>query len=1383
MQAHPTRKPARRPTLGALRWLAWIITLLATIAVGSRPALATPVVTAANLPYSASAPGGVNMATGELILVMEPDLFLDGPMPISFQRLYGSMLSSGSGGPGTGHLGPNWLGSFDWNLSLGPTGATVTTNEGQQIQFQPVAGGWALVGPTDQSYRLDFSDLGWRFTDPARRRVYIFNATTGRPQVILDDHGNGLNLFYSGNQLMQVSDGSGRALSFDYDFTGLLRGVSDGTRSVSFGYSGGVLASVTDAAGRTTSYAYTGSAALQDQLQSVTEPLGNVPMTWAYDAFGRVANTTDAPGNSSSFAYDLPAGNTWTDGLGHTWAYAHDTQGRLTSLLDPAGGTTSFTYDGVGRLASSTRPMGDVTSFSYDAVSGKLAAATRGDGSVFSFTYTGHSVAGATLYDVASAHYPDGASESFGRDAGGNLTNGTDRAGLHWTATYNSRGEPLSITNPATGTITRIYDTQGKLTSQTDNAGHTTSLVYDALGRLTKVTWGDGSSRQYAYDPLDHLTALIDEAGKGWTYDYDPDGRLATATNPLIEHEGFVYDGADRLVQVLDGLGHASTLAYDAAGRIASTTDRTGIAAQYQYDALGRMIHVTDPAGRSAGISYDGNGRVPAVQDALGRTTSFLYDAMDRVTHLSDPAGAGVDFAYDAMGRPLSATGPLGHSKTMSYDPRGLVTSFFDATSETDFARTALGEIGQVTDPNHHAWPASHDADGRITSSADPLGRTTSYAYDAAGRMTHATLPLGSSDVGFDAAGRPASIGFSDGTLLQYAWDDAGRMVGGTGVAFAYDAAGRMTSSNGLTLTHDAEGRLTSETYGPGMMVSYAYDSHGRLQSMSDWLGGATTFAYDTTGALVSLIRPNGTSVAYQYDGAGRLADLVEKQPGPLNAPPLAHIAITRDVQGQPVSIDRKQPLMPSVASASNTSLSYDAASQVNGDTYDAMGRMTGDATRALQWDGASRLTGFTAGAEAPHFTYDALGRALSRTMGATSEQYQWNDAMGVPTLDVVSQGTAPTTFYVHTPSGLLLYAIAAAGGARTFYHYDENGNTIFLTDDSGAVTTQYAYSPFGDVSAAGPPSDNPFTLGGASGVIQLGDGLFLAGGGIYDSKTSRMISGGATASGGDDSGPPSPPGNGGGKGGGGGPPPGGSGDGGLGDKSGKFTPIELPDVVFTTAFDARSGPQPLPWVSANGPYPQPWFALGPREAGDGGKEDLGTLPPLKLPDDPRVWRFGPSGDGGLGRKSLESGPIHISDIVQTTAFYGHVLWSANAGSVANRPMLNPSGGASLGRNDGRLQQNDSSSESFGRIKTDSNHIGDGDFGGGYSDGLGFNEYTSGHRHGVIGIRVSLRPGSTVSIGPHSAGTGAGSGKLIIDFPIGRSTPSTSDFCPWCVGR
>ena len=66
----------------------------------------------------------------------------------------------------------------------------------------------------------------------------------------------------------------------------------------------------------------------------------------------------------------------------------------------------------------------------------------------------------------------------------------------------------------------------------------------------------------------------------------------------------------------------------------------------------------------------------------------------------------------------------------------------------------------------------------------------------------------------------------------------------------------------------------------------------------------------------------------------------MEAGPGPVQSP-IASIAITRDPLGRPASIDRRQPLMPTVTLPGTTGFAYDAASQIQGLSWDGLARLT----------------------------------------------------------------------------------------------------------------------------------------------------------------------------------------------------------------------------------------------------------------------------------------------------------------------------------------------------------------------------------------------------------------------------------------------------------
>jgi RHS repeat-associated protein len=90
----------------------------------------------------------------------------------------------------------------------------------------------------------------------------------------------------------------------------------------------------------------------------------------------------------------------------------------------------------------------------------------------------------------------------------------------------------------------------------------------------------------------------------------------------------------------------------------------------------------------------------------------------------------------------------------------------------------------------------------------------------------------------------------------------------------------------------------------------------------------------------------------------------------------------------------------------------------------------------------------------------------------------------------------------------MLLYAIDAADNQRRFYHFDEAGNTVFLTGDNGTVTDSYGLTPYGEVASRSGSTDNPFVFQGQYGVLQVEDtSLYFMRARWYDAASARFLS------------------------------------------------------------------------------------------------------------------------------------------------------------------------------------------------------------------------------------------------------------------------------------
>ena len=558
------------------------------------------------------------------------------------------------------------------------------------------------------------------------------------------------------------------------------------------------------------------------------------------------------------------------------------------------------------------------------------------------------------------------------------------------------------------------------------------------------------------------------------------------------------------MLTVTDPLGGINSQSYDSIGRVADTSDENNNVTTFGYDANNRLTLVTDPLFNNWGFSYDVEGVIASATDPLGNTTSFTSDNRGRITEITSPLDNTINVSYDAMGLVLSVTDPLDNVTTFTRDPRGLLltASLQDNTISVSYIRNAIGQITDIIDPNGNSWSRSFDTMGRRVSSTDPLANLQTVSYDNRNRQATIAFPdsLGSLTLGYDFAGNLTSSNFSDSTSFSYSYDENNRLTNADGITLEYDANNRIINSNGIDIVRDAGGRITSMTLATDKTVTFDYDANGRVTDVNDWAGGVTSLSYDSAGKVTNMIRPNGVQATRSYDNDSQVISLSEGL--------LATINLTRDAKGQITNAIRNLPLSASSANIANSTITVDAASQIASASYDAMGRLVNDGSNSYTWNLATQLTSITNNNGDTAATYDATGSRLSKTIGTNpTTGYIWNYALSLPSISIEQQGGIDSRYYIHTPDGALLYSIDAVTDARHFYHYDEMGNTLFVTNDNGDVVASYAYSPFGRLIAETGNLDNPFSWQGQFGIMSEGDDLYYIRARYYDARTGRFIS------------------------------------------------------------------------------------------------------------------------------------------------------------------------------------------------------------------------------------------------------------------------------------
>jgi RHS repeat-associated protein len=1049
----------------------------------------------------------VNTANGELFFENKPDIAMDGPMPLEFKRYYSSLMLD-SGVPQS-NFGVAWRHNFDLSMSRISTNATITFLNGRPIRFQQAAGNWNLVAPLDVRYQLREVGANYVMMNPEDRRRYTFDAQ-GRLLTIKDRNDNTLTITYSdgGNGMnpSTISDGLGRTLTITYFGFQLLRTVSDGTRTVTFNYSNDRIGSVVDTRGLTTAYNYDSfSGDRRVLLLDVTRPLANKPVSQTFDGNLRVATQKDGSNNVHTFTYS-GLQTTVTAPDASTVVHTHDANGRLLSSERTDAGTIKVNYDASGLRNTATNASGVPERFAFDQTTGYLEYVTNALGGVTQFAFTNQTDAdGFTYREVSRITHPDGTFEAFFYNASGNRLVIRDRSGGTRTFTYNSRGQLLTEVNLVGGTTTSTYNGDGTLATRTDPAGNMTSYAYDTLKRLIKITHADTTFRQWNYDAADHILNWTNEVGQVVQHIYDNNGNLSTLRDAAGNLTTYTYDLNDRLRSITDRNSRVTTYSYDTMGRIKQLVSPNNAKVGYGYDSAGNMRYITNTLGRVRTNYFDANGRMTAAVDTLGQTNQYEFDAQGRIIGTISPENNERDFSYDSSHRITSFQGSGGRPTNLKFDGRGWVTNMavLEPGASASFQRNAMGQITKLTTPRGDQWNYAYDTSGRPTTETDPLGKVTTSTHNNRNRVGTMTFPdsMGSVQLTYNGVNDLTRRLYSDGLDLNYTYDAVGRLTGVNGVDVAYDKEGRISSCNGITNTIDLDtGRLTVMQVAPGKNVTYTYDLMGRVTQVTDWAGGVTTLGYDGAGQLTNITRPNGLITTYTYNKDGRLTGLAVNNN-------LCALTLAYDGEGNLTTDSRHQPLEYSLAS-SFVNQQFSGAERRTGTAYDALGRATSSGGTTFTWNLAGFLTAYNNVNHSVQLQYNGFGHVTRRTESAVSRDFVWNYSFYFPRITKEKRNGSDHRYYVHLPAGQLLYSLEAVDNSRTFYHFDEMGNTLFLSDASGNPTAVYAYLPYGEKQVDGNPGENLFTFQGAWSVVSEAESnLYIMGVRPYDAASGRFLS------------------------------------------------------------------------------------------------------------------------------------------------------------------------------------------------------------------------------------------------------------------------------------
>ncbi|KTS75533.1 type IV secretion protein Rhs [Pseudomonas oryzihabitans] len=665
--------------------------------------------------------------------------------------------------------------------------------------------------------------------------------------------------------------------------------------------------------------------------------------------------------------------------------------------------------------------------------------------------------------------FSDGSQQHYTHDANARLVRQVDPDGAETQKTYDAQGQLLSERDPLGAQVRYEYDAAGQLLARYPAQDEPTYYSY-CDGQLLSLTRGDATWR-FEHNALGDLTARTDPDGHTTRYRYTAQGRLAAIEHPDGSCHSFTWNVAGQLIEEQLPDGGIRRYRYDALGRQTYRQQENGAITHYEWDALGRLRQLKLPGGASRAFTYNAYGKVTAERDELGRITRYEYaNGLHLVTRRLNPDGSTLSYRYDHARLLLTdIENERGEHYRLDYHPNGLIRSETGFDGRTcSYAYDLAGNLSEKTE---------HGSDGSTL--------TTRYARDREGRLQRKVLPDGSQvDYAYDDLGR--LIGVDDGQWpLAYRYDHQDRLIeehqGWATFTYGYDARGQLSHSrlpdgNRLHYYHGAGGALagidlngqplTRHQHAPGglelqrqqgaLSSHYRHDDQGRLlahrlENRAERLL-ERRYHYDASGNLLGIDDSRKGQTRYLYDPLDRLVAVRGELPESFAHDP----AGTLLGSGEAGAIQGNRPLLHG-----DRHLDYDAHGNL---VRERRGRAQALITH-YRYDSQHRLIQATLpdGSEA-HYRYDAFGRRIAKTVAGRTTEFLWQgDRL------VAESGPDGYRSYLYEPGTFRPLALLVGEGpqAVTPYHYhlDHLGTPQELTDASGTLAWSARYRAYGNLA------------------------------------------------------------------------------------------------------------------------------------------------------------------------------------------------------------------------------------------------------------------------------------------------------------------------------
>jgi RHS repeat-associated protein len=1064
---------------------------------------------------------------------------------------------------------PNYNGGND-NTQFTSAEVDATTNNvtttGDQYVFDKYDDQGNLIETTlktgeELSYHYDVNNRLDKITEIRSQRYIelLYKTGTDLIETVRDNSGRIVSLTYTGNELLNtITYANGVVSTFAYNTKNQLTSetISDSNDSYKLFENSydelGRLETVDDnhVNNQVIRYEYDEESLAEHVIVTTTNQDGDTSYK-IYDSNFNVLEEYDELNHEILYTYLDGVIKSVSDSLGNTTSYTFNDDGQITTVKNPLNEVTIYTYDAEKNLETISNAYNGTTTYGYDSnnrittISKDITivdpddySATNPKSAVTEIYYTGA--------DIDYVIGPDGYAKDYTTDIYGQLEK------------VESKYYENSTLSPASESVSYDYDNVGRLTSVIDSLSHEYQMEYFDNDQIKKIT--NPLLQTYSYEYFAHggINTENNYENETTSYIYDYNLNLKEIHDPIIESPSDkivsnLYDNQNRLRTTTDRNGNSTVYDYYDNALLEKVTDEEGVYSRYEYYNNGTLkaIYQLDPDIASTEkkvieYSYNALNNPLTIKDALNNVTTNVYDNIGRLKNTKDAENNYTHFEYDEFNRIVESTNDNLDKARNVFSLAGKLKyvqdSNDDFTSDASYLHAySYDQYGRVDEIKYSGTTRkliSYLANSNlIETSANGRSESTTYTYDELNRVETITDYLNVREYTYDDVNNKVTLTTKElGTLTTIA-----------SLEYEYDANGRVVkytdeNSNVIEYSYYPNGELYQLTYPGNKVVEYTYNGSSQLETVKDWNNNVTTYAYNSNSELSSMTRANGTVESYTYFKNGWLESKIDKDSSnnvisefnytydnvgniltengndenitnvydnlyELNQQVkkddsqtlLNHYSYTYDSEGNILTRSDENGVVDTMTYIDGNILStYNSSSVV----YDDDGNMTtGPLNGTMETYNYNTRNQLTSVGD-HEYTYDASGNRLSTKVGTDITEFVVNPLAGYNQILIKTSPLSVDTYYVY---GLGLISEETSSNQK-YYHFDNRGSTIAITDSAETTTDTFEYGPYGELINRTGTSDVSFNYNGRFGVYTDENDLVFMLTRYYNPEISRFV-------------------------------------------------------------------------------------------------------------------------------------------------------------------------------------------------------------------------------------------------------------------------------------